>query len=113
MPAVQEMIETRPIADVRDSFADVLKKIEDEPVTVCRDGKPVCVVMSCREYDYLQALDDCYWSWRAMQAEKEAPDPEDTVRFLKRYEKMLREDGDTQEAKRAAALSEASKEINR
>lgn len=52
-------------------MTQLLTTVQREPVTIRQQGRPVAVLLSCDEYERLEALDDAYWGERALAAEKE------------------------------------------
>ena len=56
------MLKQYSIAEARDMFASLVRKVEkDEPVEVTRRGKPVAVLLSIEEYQRLQAQRIGFW----------------------------------------------------
>ncbi len=53
-------------AEVRNNFDEYLQKAQDGPGTIEEAGQDVAVLLSRREYDILQALEDRVWGERAM-----------------------------------------------
>jgi len=55
--------------DFKNHFGEFLDLSRDEPVAVNKSGKPVAVLLSTQEFEYLQRLEDLYWIARANAAE--------------------------------------------
>lgn len=55
--------------DFKNHFGEFLDLARDEPVAVNKSGKPVAVLVSTEEFEYLQRLEDLYWIARARAAE--------------------------------------------
>jgi len=49
-------------------FGTLLDDAQVEPVAIEKHGKPSAVVMSAREYERLQEIEDLYWAARADDA---------------------------------------------
>ncbi|EGR3375581.1 type II toxin-antitoxin system Phd/YefM family antitoxin [Vibrio parahaemolyticus] len=52
-------------------FGDLLMKVQREPVQISKNGSPVAVVMSCEEYEQLEALKMAMVKSRFEQAERD------------------------------------------
>ena len=52
-------------ADAKNRFDALLKKAQENPVAITKQGKPVAVVVSAQDYEHFQRLDDAYWAARA------------------------------------------------
>ncbi|MGG5575610.1 type II toxin-antitoxin system Phd/YefM family antitoxin [Vibrio diazotrophicus] len=50
-------------------FGDLLMKVQREPVQISKNGSPVAVMMSCEEYEQLEALKMMLVKSRFEQAE--------------------------------------------
>jgi prevent-host-death family protein len=50
-------------------FGDLLMKVQREPVQISKNGSPVAVIMSCEEYEQLEALKMMLVKSRFEQAE--------------------------------------------
>ena len=57
--------------DAKNRFGQMLDLAQREPVTIEKKGRPVAVVLSLRDYNHYEALEDELWALKAMQAEKE------------------------------------------
>jgi prevent-host-death family protein len=70
--------------DFKNSFGEYLDLAKDEPIAVCKSGKPVAVMMSVEEYLALQQLEDAFWKSRAEVAEAlgEWVEPAEAMRVL-------------------------------
>lgn len=53
-------MEHLPASDAKREFGEVLMRVQKEPVGISRNGKPVAVVMSAREYEELLALKEAW-----------------------------------------------------
>jgi prevent-host-death family protein len=56
-------------ADFKNSFGEYLDLVKDEPIAVCKSGKPVAIMISVEEYVALQHLEDAFWKSRAEATE--------------------------------------------
>ena len=54
--------------DAQNGFARLLDRAQENPTAITRQGKPVAVVLSVKEYESLQRLDDAYWIARTEKA---------------------------------------------
>lgn len=69
--------------DFRHRFAEHLETLGIEPILVEKGGRPVAVVLSIRDYERLQAIEDAYWGELAKEAEKMGfLTQEETVRWV-------------------------------
>ena len=55
----------------KNQFGQVLEAALTGPVTITKTGRKVAVLLSWREYERLQALEDAWWAREAAQAEAE------------------------------------------
>ena len=55
----------------KNQLGQVLETALTEPVTITRTGRKVAVVLSWKEYERLQALEDAWWAREAKRAESE------------------------------------------
>jgi prevent-host-death family protein len=55
----------------KNRFGQVLEAALTGPVTITKTGRKVAVLLSWREYERLQALEDAWWAREAAQAEAE------------------------------------------
>ena len=53
------------------NIQDLIPSAQLEPVTIEKKGRPVAVVLSLEEYEWLEALDDAWWAARADEAGEE------------------------------------------
>ncbi len=49
-------METFNATDAKRDFGEVLLKVQKEPVAINKNGKPVAVMLSSRDYEYLESL---------------------------------------------------------
>lgn len=67
----------------RHRFGEHLEGLAREPVTVEKGGRPVAVVLSIREWERLQALEDAWWAREAEAAvERGFLSPDETTQWL-------------------------------
>ena len=56
-------------------FGQLLRKVQQEPMTITKNGQPVAVMLNLDSPEVIdavqEAIDDCYWGSRARQAEAE------------------------------------------
>ncbi len=62
-------METISATNARSDFERLLDAARHEPVTIERNGRPVAVLPSVKEYQRLEALEDAIWAARAAAAE--------------------------------------------
>jgi len=55
----------------KNQLGQVLETALTEPVTITKTGRKVAVVLSWKEYERLQALEDAWWAQEAKRAESE------------------------------------------
>jgi prevent-host-death family protein len=55
----------------KNRLGQVLEAAFTGPVTITKTGRKVAVLLSWREYERLQALEDAWWAREAAQAEAE------------------------------------------
>ena len=55
----------------KNQLGQVLETALTEPVTITKTGRKVAVVLSWKEYERLQALENAWWAREAEQAEAE------------------------------------------
>lgn len=58
--------------EVKNNFGDLLDTAQREPVSISKNGRPIAVVMSQKEYEHLQAMEDAFWAARADAALRDA-----------------------------------------
>jgi antitoxin Phd len=56
--------------DAKNNFGKIIDAALREPVMIQRSGRNSVVMLSCEEYEILQALSDRYWGEKAKEAEK-------------------------------------------
>ena len=70
------------VSEARAELSDLLGKVQHggEQVTILRNGKPVAVLVSMEDHDFLESAEDAFWVKRieAMEADP-GHDPNDTV----------------------------------
>ena len=49
-------METLNASDAKREFGELLLRVQKEPVGINRNGKPVAVVLSARDYEYIEQL---------------------------------------------------------
>lgn len=49
-------METFNATDAKRDFGEMLLKVQKEPIAINKNGKPVAVMLSSRDYEYLEAL---------------------------------------------------------
>lgn len=70
------------VSEARAELSDLLGKVQhgSEQVTILRNGKPVAVIVSMEDYDFLESAEDAFWVKRLEAIEAEPGyDPNDTV----------------------------------
>ncbi len=55
--------------EFRHRFGEHLEQLNIEPMLVEKSGRPVAVVLSYRDYEHLQMIEDAYWAQLAKAAE--------------------------------------------
>lgn len=55
----------------KNQLGQVLEAALTEPVTITKTGRKVAVVLSWKEFERLQALEDAWWAREAERAESE------------------------------------------
>ena len=68
--------------ELKNRLSETMERAQQEPVVVEKNGRPYAVIISKKEFDYYQALDDRYWGERALSA-SESGDYLDGVEALK------------------------------
>ena len=53
----------------KNQFGQVLETALSEPVAITKTGRKVAVLVSWREYERLQALEDAWWAQQTADAE--------------------------------------------
>ena len=77
---------TASATEVKNHFGEYLEKARHAPVTVEKAGRSYVVMVSCEEYERLQAFEDQLWGMAAAEAEKSGYiGPEETMKLLTRY----------------------------
>ena len=56
--------------DIKNHFGQYLEESSLGPVFIEKTGRPVAVMLSSKEYERLTALEDAYWTQKAIKAEK-------------------------------------------
>jgi prevent-host-death family protein len=57
--------------EAKNQLGQVLESALVEPVTITKTGRKIAVVLSCKEYERLQALEDAWWAHQADLADAE------------------------------------------
>lgn len=57
--------------EAQNRFGEMMESAQREPIMIKRHGRPVAVVMSQKEYERLQAMEDAIWAERAKEAAAE------------------------------------------
>jgi prevent-host-death family protein len=65
-------------------LGEAMETAQNEPVTIQKGGRNYAVLISARDYEFFQALEDFYWITRAREAEErgEWVGHEDSMRLL-------------------------------
>jgi prevent-host-death family protein len=70
------------VSEARAELSDLLGRVQHgaEQVTILRNGKPVAVIVSMEDYEFLESAEDAFWVKRLEAIEAEPGyDPHDTV----------------------------------
>jgi len=71
--------------DFKRRMGEYLEQAQHEPVTVTKEGRKYAVVISQKEFERFQRLEDRYWGRLAEEAEEEGYlTPEETMASIKR-----------------------------
>lgn len=57
--------------DAKNKFGLLIDTAKREPVVIEKNGRPAAYVLSPEEYSKLSEIEDKYWEYRAIMAEKE------------------------------------------
>ena len=83
------------VSEVRDKLADLLGKVQhgEEVVHIQRHGKPVAVMVSAAEFEFLERCEGLYWAREVerLQAEPDY-DPKDTVPAKEFFDQLRAEE---------------------
>lgn len=72
-------------SDAKNQLGQVLEKALVEPVVITKSGRKIAVILSAKEYERLQTLEDRWWAHQADQADAEGYIGTDAAQdFLKR-----------------------------
>lgn len=55
-------------SEFKGQLGQFLSNAHAEPIEISRSGKPIAVLLSPHEYEYLQRMEDLYWIARAEAA---------------------------------------------
>jgi prevent-host-death family protein len=83
------------VSEARERLADLLGKVQHggDRLRIMRHGKPVAVVVSAAEHDFLEECESLYWAAEVARIQSEPEyDPNDTVPFDQVRAEMLAED---------------------
>jgi len=71
--------------DAKQGFGDLIDAALREPVSITKNGKPAAVLMSQRDFERFEAMEDALWALRADQAIKSAEflGADETAKFIK------------------------------
>lgn len=71
--------------DAKQGFGELMDSAAREPVAITKNGKPATVMISHRDYERFEALEDLVWALRAeaVLAQNEFLGSEETARFIK------------------------------
>ena len=56
-------------SEFKNHLGEYLNSSQSEPILVQRSGKPIAVLMSPAEFEWLQQMEDLYWIARAQASE--------------------------------------------
>lgn len=71
--------------EAKNQLGQVIESALVEPIAITKTGRKIAVVLSCKEYERLQAVEDAWWALQAEQAEAEGYlGPAASRQFLKR-----------------------------
>jgi prevent-host-death family protein len=65
------MEQTISATEAKTHFGEALGKALQEPLYIERNGKPLVVMLSLKNYEKLKEIEDCLWNLRAQEAAKE------------------------------------------
>ena len=54
--------------ELKNRLSETLERAQHEPVSVMKNGRPYAVLLSQKEYERYQALEDRYWGEKARVA---------------------------------------------
>lgn len=71
-------------SEFKNHLGEYLASSQTEPILVQRSGKPIAVLLSPVEYEWLQQMEDLYWIARAQASEAagEWIDHDESVKLL-------------------------------
>ncbi len=77
---------TLPATEARKHLGQFMSKAQQEPVMITRPGQEPVIMISKKEFDYLETLDGAYWYTKAMEAKKGGmASPEEVDKLFERY----------------------------
>jgi prevent-host-death family protein len=56
--------------ELKNRLSETMERAQHEPVSVLKNGRPYAVLLSQREFELFQALEDRYWGEKALAASK-------------------------------------------
>ena len=105
------------VSELRDQLADLLGKVHygEDVVHVQRHGKPLAVIISQKEFDFLEYCEGLYWAKEVEKAEADADyDPKDARTSRDVFMSMREEEmGDLAKVREALGLMRATREMKR
>ena len=54
--------------ELKNRLSETMEQAQHEPVSILKNGRPYAVLVSQRDYERFQALEDRYWGERALAA---------------------------------------------
>jgi prevent-host-death family protein len=82
------------VSEARAELSDLLGKVQHgaEQVTILRNGKPVAVIVSIEDYEFMESAEDALWVKRIAETEAEpGHDRNDTVPHDEVWAKIARD----------------------
>ena len=86
---------TATVSEMRENLADLLGKVQhgEEVVHIHRHGKPVAVMVSAAEFEFLERCEGLYWAKEVERRQSEPGyDPKDTVPAKEFFDQLRAED---------------------
>lgn len=83
------------VSELRDKLADLLGRVQhgEEVVHIQRHGKPVAVMISAAEFEFLERCEGLYWAKEVERLQAEPGyDPKDTVDAKEFFDRLRDED---------------------
>jgi antitoxin Phd len=60
-----------PASDAKNHFGSLLDMAQGQPVTIDKKGRPVAVIMSLKDFEHYEQLEDHLWALKAISAGQE------------------------------------------